>query len=194
MHQLDHVLANRKSPFALLNDGSGYHYTGAFTHPDTVTGQKLLQAIDEDVLNFINTAVDWDVAVNGTAAKRIKSLGRISADAKEATIRYLKAQFPTAKDRARIDTLTDVIGLTTKGNLHPWKHGFWGHRLDYTQNAGKRGATSEAWANFGAFFIRGDTEVLDALTQVMPKTVSAYQEVFNEVLEYAKTNTLTYKP
>ena len=194
MHQLDHVLASRKTDFALLDDGSGYHYKFAFTHPDTVTGKKLIAAIDEDVLNFINKAVDWDVATNGVYVKPLKSLGRISAEAKDATIRYLKHCYPTAKDRARIDTLTDAIGLTTKANLHPYKHGFWGHDAGYTKDAGKRGATSEAWANLGAFFIRNDTEVLDALTAVMPETVSTYKEVFDEVVEYAKTNSLTYKP
>ena len=125
--------------------------------------------------------------------QNIKTLGRISSDAKDATIRYLKTNYPTRKDRAKIDTLTDVIGLTTNGNLHPYKHGFWGHDAAYTKDAGNRGATSEAWANFGAFFIRNDTEVLDALTEVMPETVSAYKEVFDEVIEYAKTNALTYK-
>jgi SPP1 gp7 family putative phage head morphogenesis protein len=194
MHQLDHVLASRKTDFAALNDGSGYHYKFAFTHPDTVTGKKLIEAIDDDILNFINKAVDWDVSTNSAAVKRIKTLGRISSEAKEATIKYLKHRYPTAKDRARIDTLTDAIGLTTKANLHPYKHGFWGHDAGYTKDAGKRGATSEAWANLGAFFIRNDTEVLDALTEVMPKTVSAYKEVFDEVVEYAKTNALTYKP
>jgi hypothetical protein len=194
MHQLDHVLASRKTKFALLDDGSSYHYKFAFTHPDTMTGKKLIAAIDEDVLNFINNAVDWDVSTNGAAVKRIKTLGRISSEAKDSTIRYLKHLYPTAKDRARIDTLTDAIGLTTKANLHPYKHGFWGHDAGYTKDAGKRGATSEVWANLGAFFIKNDTEVLDAMTQVMPETVSAYKEVFDEVIEYAKTNALTYKP
>lgn len=193
MHQLDHVLANQKTDFALLDDGSGYHYKFAFTHPDTVTGKKLIAAIEDDVLHFINKAVDWDVATNGAKVKNIKTLGRISSDAKDATIRYLKTNYPTRKDRAKIDTLTDVIGLSTNGNLHPYKHGFWGHDAAYTKDAGKRGATSEAWANLGAFFIRNDTEVLDALTEVMPETVSAYKEVFDEVIEYAKTNALTYK-
>lgn len=193
MHQLDHVLASRKTDFALLDNGKG-HAFWAFTHPDTVTGKKLIAAIDDDVLNFINKAVDWDVATNGVSTKKIKTLGRISSEAKNATIRYLKTHYPTAKDRAMIDTVTDAIGLSTKGNLHPYKHGFWGHDAGYTKDAGKRGATSEAWANLGAFLLRGDTEALDAVRVLMPKTVSAYEDVFNEVMEYAKTNGLSYKP
>ena len=194
MHQLDHILATRKSPFAMLSDTNGRYCLSDITATTTVTGKRMIEAIDEDVLNLINEAVDWDVAVNGASVKQIKSLSRISSEAKDATIRYLKAYYPTAKDRASIDTLTDVIGLTTKGNLHPWSHGFWGHDKSYSKDRGKNGATSEAWANLGCFFLRNDTEVLDVLKQVMPKTVETYRSVFDEVMEYAKTNPLTYKP
>jgi uncharacterized protein YukE len=194
MHQLDHVLANRKSKFAVMDSDSRKHAFWAFTHPETVTGKKLIQAIDDDVLDIINNAVDWDIATNGVKAKRIKSLGRIPREAKDATIRYLKTHYPTPKDRALIDTVTDAIGLTTNGNLHPYSHGFWGHSQKYCKDTGKKGATSEAWANLGAFFIRNDTEALDAVQKLMPNTVSSYKEVFDEVIEYAKTNPLDYMP
>lgn len=194
MHQLDHVLANRKTDFAVFDDDSRKHAFWAFTHTNTVTGKKLIQAIDEDVLEIINKAVDWDVATNGVKASRIKSLGRISKEAKDATIRYLKTYYSTAKDRAMIDTVTDAIGLTTNGNLHPYSHGFWGHSQKYCKDTGKNGATSEAWANLGAFFLRGDTEALEAVQKLMPKTVSSYKEVFDEVVEYAKSNALDYLP
>ena len=193
MHQLDHILANRKTKFAILDSDPRKHAYWAFTHTDTVTGKKLIQSIDEDVLNLINNAIDWDVATNGVAVKHINSLARISSDAKDATLRYLKTHYPTPKDRAMIDTVTDAIGMTTKGNLHPWKHGFWGHDASYCKTGGKNGATSEAWANLGAFFIKNDTEALDAVQKLMPNTVSTYKGVFDEVMEYAKTNPLTYK-
>ena len=121
-------------------------------------------------------------------------VGRISKEAKDATIRYLKEHYPTRKDRALIDTVTDAIGLTTNGNLHPYSHGFWGHSQKYCKDKGKEGATSEAWANLGAFFIRNDTEALDAVQKLMPNTVSSYKEVFDEVIEYAKANPLDYVP
>ena len=194
MHQLDHILASRKSDFALLDDGSGFHYKFAFTHPDTVTGKKMIVAIDDDVLDLINKAVDWNVSTNGASVKHIKNLGRISSDAKDSLILYLKSHYPSAKDRALIDTVTDAIGMTTKGNIHPYKQGFWGHDLSYSKQKGKIGATSEAWANLGAFFLRGDTEALDAVRVLMPKTVSVYEDVFNEVMEYAKVNGLSYNP
>lgn len=194
MHQLDHILASRKSPFALMDGTNNKHAFWSFTHTDTVTGKKLIQAIDDDIVDLINKAVDWDVSTNGAAVKHIKSLGRISSDAKNATIRYLKTHYPTAKDRAMIDTVTDAIGLATKGNLHPYSHGFWGHSMDYCKQTGRNGATSEAWANLGGFFLRGDTEALEAVEKLMPKTVPTFKGVFDEVMEYAKTNTLTYNP
>jgi len=192
MHQLDHILARQKSPFALLDGTIDQYNLMAFTSPQTAVGKKMIAAIDDDVLEIINTAVEWDNAANGSSIKKIKSLGRISSDAKSATIKYLKAKYPTAKDRALIDTVTDAIGMTTSGNLHPYSKGFWGHKQKYCKDNGKTGATSEAWANIAGFLMRGETEALDAVKVLMPKTVETYIEVFNEVVDYAKSNTISY--
>lgn len=193
-HQVDHILASRKSSFALLANGSGKHAYWAFTETRTVTGQRLIKAIDEDVLNLINRAIDWNVATNGVSVKHIRSLSRISSDAKDSLLLYLSDHYSTPKARATIDTVTDMIGLTTGGNVHPYSYGFWGHTKSYCKQSGKDGATSEVWANMSAFYLRGDTEVLDALSQIIPNTVTTYGEVFNEVADYAKTNPLTYAP
>ena len=74
------------------------------------------------------------------------------------------------------------------------EYGFWGHDASYCKSTGKDGATSEVWANIGGFFMQNDTEVLDVLSQVMPHTVETYRGIFDEVMEYAKTNPLTYTP
>ena len=100
---------------------------------------------------------------------------------------------PTAKDRALIDTFTDAVGLTTKGNINPYGKGYWGHQLSYQKSRGKDGATSEVWANLGSFLFRGDTEALDALAPFMPNTIQTYSETLDEVLEYAKTHVIKYK-
>lgn len=192
MHQLDHILASQKSKFSLIDGTTDSFDTFEFTNPKTVTGKKMIQAIDDDVLELINTAIDWDVETNGVAAKHIKGLNRISSDAKDATIRYLRELCPTKKDKALIDTVTDAIGMTTKGNLHPYSKGFWGHDKAYCSQTGKSGATSEAWANLAGFMMRGDTEALEAVAKLMPKTVSTYQEIFDEVVEYAKLNPIHY--
>ena len=192
MHQLDHILGNTKSKFALV-DGTTDSYVMDFTNIRTASGKKMITAIDDDIVKLINTAVDWENSVSGGKIKRIKDLGRISSDAKRSVIRYLHHICPTAKDRALIDTVTDAIGMTTSGKIHPRSQGFWGHTMAYSKNNGKNGATSEAWANLAGFMLRGDTEALDAVKKLMPKTVETYQSIFDEVLEYAKTNDLKYK-
>lgn len=192
MHQLDHILATRKSDFSALLNGNG-HNKWAFTRTDTVIGKKMIEAIDDDVIGLINKAVDWDNTVNGVAGKYVKTLDRIPNDAKASVIKYLKSTYPTSKDRALIDTVTDAVGLTTKGKIHPYQHGFWGHDFTYTKGHGKDGATSEVWANLGGFLLKGDTEALEAVKAVMPRTVSVYEDVFKDVLEYAKSNGLSYE-
>ena len=192
MHQLDHILGNTKSKFALV-DGSADSYVMDFTQIRTACGRRMITAIDDDIVELINTSVDWKNAANGTNIKHIKDLGRISSDAKRSVIEYLKAQYPTAKDRALIDTVTDAIGMTTSGKIHPHSQGFWGHKMSYCKDKGKDGATSEAWANLAGFMLRGDTEALEAVRKLMPKTVDTYQDIFDEVLEYAKANDLKYR-
>ena len=193
MHQLDHILGNTKSPFALIDGMADQYATMEFTAIRTVTGKRMIQAIDDDIVDLINKAVDWDVVENGSAAKAIKSLDRIPRDTKSAIIRYLKANYPTPKDRALIDTVTDAIGMTTSGKIHPYSEGFWGHSSTYCKNGGKNGATSEVWANLGSFFLRNDTEAIEAVRKLMPNTVSTYKDIFDEVTEYAKTADLMYK-
>lgn len=192
MHQLDHILGNKKSKFALV-DGSADSYVVEFTQIRTPYGKRMITAIDDDIVELINTSVDWKNAANGTNIKHIKDLGRISTDAKRSLIEYLKAHYPTAKDRALIDTVTDAIGMTTSGKIHPYSQGFWGHKMAYCKSSGKNGATSEAWANIAGFMLRGDTEALEAVKKLMPKTIDTYQDIFDEVIEYAKTNDLKYK-
>lgn len=193
MHQLDHILGVKKSKFALVS-GTSDSFVMEFTQIRTAYGKRMIKAIDDDIVDLINKSIDWDNATNGLKMKHIKDLGRIPTDAKRSVIKYLTHHYPTAKDRALIDTVTDAIGMTTSGKIHPHSQGFWGHKMAYCKNNGKNGATSEAWANLAGFMLRGDTEALDAVRNLMPGTVSTYQDIFDEVVEYAKTEKLTYKP
>ena len=183
-HQLDHILGT-------TGDFGGRFVS--FTNSLTPYGSKMIAAIDQDVLDCVNKAVDWYNAQHGTAYKRIASLKRIGGDAKECFFSWLGHMAPTAKDRALIDTFTDAVGLTTKGNINPYGKGYWGHQLSYQKSRGKDGATSEVWANLGSFLFRGDTEALDALAPFMPKTIEAYSQTLDEVLEYAKTHVIKYR-
>lgn len=193
MHQLDHILGVKKSKFALVS-GTSDSFVMEFTQIRTAYGKRMIKAIDDDIVDLINKSIDWENATNGLKMKHIKDLGRIPTDAKRSVIKYLTHHYPTAKDRALIDTVTDAIGMTTSGKIHPHSQGFWGHKMAYCKNNGKNGATSEAWANLAGFMLRGDTEALDAVRKLMPETVSTYQDIFDEVVEYAKTEKLTYKP
>lgn len=183
-HQLDHILGT-------TGDFGGR--VRALSSTLTPYGSRMIAAIDQDVLNCVNQAVDWYNAQYGTAYKHIASLKRISGDAKDCFFSWLGQMAPTAKDRALIDTFTDAVGLTTKGNINPYGKGYWGHQLSYQKSRGKDGATSEVWANLGSFLFRGDTEALDALAPFMPNTIQTYSETLDEVLEYAKTHVIKYK-
>jgi SPP1 gp7 family putative phage head morphogenesis protein len=194
LHQMDNVLgAYQKSPFARsLADPK--KFTFKFTNTGSVTGSKMIQAIDDDVVNIINHAIDVKNATSGTKIKHLKNLNRISSDAKDAFIEWLKTDYPSAKDRASISVFTDAVGMTTKANLHLYSHGFWGHKADYCRNRGKDGATSEVWAELCSGLLRNDQEMIDAFTKLMPNTVKVYSETLNEVMEWAKTGSFSYTP
>lgn len=193
LHQIDDILGQyQKTPFAQsINNPKVYLYK--FTHTNSVTGQKMIQAIDDDVLTVINNAIDWKNATYNLNIKPLKGLNRISSDAKDAFIEWLKTNYPTKKDKAMISVFTDAVGLTTKGNLHPYKHGFWGHDASYTKDRGKDGATSEVWAELCSGLLRNDQEMIDAFTKLMPNTVQVYSDTLNEVMEWAKSGSFSYK-
>ena len=152
----------------------------------------MIQAIDDDVLNAINKAIDWKNATDGLNIKHIKTLNRISSEGKDAFLSWLKFNYPTSKDQALISVFTDAVGMTTKANLHPWKHGFWGHDATYCKNHGKDGATSEVWAELCSGLLRNDQEMIDAFTKLMPNTVKVYSDTLDEVMEWAKSGSFTY--
>lgn len=183
-HQLDHILGT-------TGDFGGR--VRALSSTLTPYGSRMIEAIDQDVLNCVNQAVDWYNAQYGTSYKHIASLKRIGTNAKDCFFSWLGQMAPTAKDRALIDTFTDAVGLTTKGNINPYAKGYWGHQLSYQKSRGKEGATSEVWANLGSFLFRGDTEALEALAPFMPNTIDTYSGILDEVLDYATTHVIKYK-
>jgi SPP1 gp7 family putative phage head morphogenesis protein len=192
LHQLDHILGYfKKSPFAQFASGSS-HFARDFTNIVTVTGSKMIEAIDSDIINAFNTAIDHCNSVNGTKIKRIKKLERIPSDAKDAFYSWMNENYKTTKQRAMISAFTDAVGMSTEARVPLYSQGFWGHRKDYCKQMGKSGATSEMWAELGAMLLRNDTEVLDELKVLMPNTVDTFSKVLDDVCEYAKTNEITY--
>jgi hypothetical protein len=140
----------------------------------------------------MNNAISWYDAENGTITKHITNLGRISGEAKDAFRAYLQHHYPTDRDKALIGIVTDAIGTSTGGRVHPYSWGFWGHRMDYCKKTVKNGATSETWASVSSAIWRDDTEELDAVRQLMPNTVDAFSQVFGEVLKYATSHRIKY--
>lgn len=127
-HQLDHILALNKTKFARTASGS---FADKFTHISTDYGKRMIQAIDDDILTAINKAVDWRNAervADGTEAtfKHLKNLDRISGDASDSLVYWLKQHYGTAKQKAQIDLFTDAVGLSTKNRIPLYSKGFWG--------------------------------------------------------------------
>lgn len=189
-HQLDDLL--RKTPLAVDKDGNAYSFY-KLTSVETEHGSKMINAIQNDVLNVINKAIDWENNRSGTKIKHLKNLNRISKDAHLSFFRYLKDTYPDAKKKAQISMFSDAFGMATKGRLSPHNNGFWGHDNAYCKDRGLSGATSEAWAEFGAYKFVYDEETKKIVEQLMPETITTYEGVYEKVIEYIKENDLKYK-
>lgn len=189
-HQLDHLL--EATGFAGSNNG--VNIRGAFTDIRTQKGAEMGDAIMKDVINVINRAIDENPATDGLKRTKVKSLGRISSDAKKALYVYLHRHYDTPAKRAQIAMFTDAMGLCTQDRLSPFKWGFWGHDSGYNKSRGISGATSETWANYGAVVMQEHEPTMELLRELMPETFKVYDRVFGEVLEFAAKHELEYQP
>lgn len=198
-HQLDHLLS--QTQFAALPSGANCPYKNSYTHftnSDTVIGKRMIESIDADVLSTINSSVDWRNQGRTESGlvpifKHSKSLERLSGEAGESLLYFLKAKYNTQKLQAQIYIFTDAVGLTTKNRISPYSNGFWGHNASYNKARGKDGAASETWATFGSLFFSADDEAKYIVKELMPKTWETYESVLNEILDYTITNKLEYK-
>lgn len=193
-HQLDHILGLNKTKFAETASGA---FADKFTNISTAYGKRMIQAIDDDILSAINKAVDWRNAervADGMEAtfKHLKNLERISGDASDSLVYWLKTNYGTVKKKAQIDLFTDAVGLSTKNRIPLYSKGFWGHTPSYNKERGKSGATSETWATFAALFNCGDAETISIVQELMPSTWATYSDIMKEVIEYAADNALKY--
>lgn len=193
-HQLDHILGLNKTKFAETASGS---FADKFTNISTAYGKRMIQAIDDDILSAINKAVDWRNAervADGMEAtfKHLKNLERISGDASDSLVYWLKTNYGTVKKKAQIDLFTDAVGLSTKNRIPLYSKGFWGHTPSYNKERGKSGATSETWATFAALFNCGDAETISIIQELIPSTWATYSDIMKEVIEYAADNALKY--
>lgn len=183
-HQLDHQLI-RIDKFS--KNGM------ELTDPQNSYGRRIADAIENDVIQFINKAADdFNAALpkedKSNIIPHVTSLDRLLMQHKMTTISYLQKNVVSEKEKALLSAFTDAIGLATKGRIHPYSHYFWGHKMDYCQERGLAGATSECWAEVGAFLFNHDQEPLNYLQKFCPNTISTITDVYNEVISYLAEN------
>ena len=155
-------------------------------------GKEMGEAIEKDILSFINSAITH-CNKNGDSYKPLKSLSRISGDAKLATIKYLNELTSDRADtvkKCQLGILTDAIGCYTKAGLHPFAHGYWGHRASYCKSVGKNGAVSETWATFCAMRVCGSKEEIEEVKRIMPETWKSMSKVYSKIATYLLTNNI----
>ena len=154
-------------------------------------GEKACDAVGDDILSFINKSIKWYNKENKTSFKDQTSLNRIAGDSKLATISYLQHLVKDdGVNSATISMLTDAIGCYTKGSIHPYSHGFWGHDKAYCKDGGKNMSVAESWATWNYIREAGTQEEKDIMESLMPVTYAYYSGVYSEVAKWLKKNTL----
>lgn len=196
LHQLDHILGNTTGH--LRSDDATQ--VSAWLGDPGIYGPRLQKAIEDDIIKFINDGIDRRNATSpGKKVSNVSSLNRLTAQQKAAFWDYLSVTVEgkdfkeTAKHKALISPFTDAVGLATSGKLNAYNNGYWGHKASYQKDRGISGATSECFAEIGAFLFTNDKEALDMCSKVMPGTVKEYKSVFKDIADFMKNNTIDYR-
>ena len=188
-HQLDHLLGK-------IEDIAGKNtYSRAFTNITTDTGKEIVEAIEKDILAFLNTAIQYSNDNEGQEYKPLKSMSRISKDARFAFNRYTKyltSGGTDKKTKCELGILSDAIGLFTGDKISPHSYGLWGHRSSYNKDRGKNGANSETWATFFAIRTCGSTDEVEFAKNIMPETWNCLDKVYHKIASHLKHNDLSY--
>ena len=154
-------------------------------------GEKACDAVADDILSFVNVSIKWYNKENQTNYKDQSSLNRISGDSKLATISYLRHLVDDEGINAvDLSILTDAIGCYTKGSIHPYAHGFWGHDKAYCKDGGKNMSVAESWATWNYIREVGSDEEKSLIKRLMPSTYGYYSGVYSEIAKWLKKNTL----
>ena len=185
-HQLDDIMS--LTPISVETSG---RIAGGLkiTNLNTLTGLKIKESIEKDVINVINKAIQEYNQDKGTAFKPIKNLDRISSDAKKAHIYFIKKNY---QNTAQIATYSDALGGITQGRMSPFKLGLWGHTDDYYKQRGLSVAGSEVWAEYGAYRYAFNDETKKITRELMPETFKTMDIIYNDITEYVKNNPLPY--
>ena len=196
-HQLDHLIGalRENNPFWESGDVPYSSIKDAFTAVTTKTGKMISDAIESDILEFLNTAISYCNDNEGTKYKALANLSRITSDSRYAFARYVNHLTSNGVDRkmtCQLGILSDAIGLHTKDKISPHSNGLWGHSGSYNKERGKSGATSETWATFCGLKMCGGTEEIETAKKVMPNTWGVLDGVFTDLAKWLTTNDLAY--
>lgn len=197
-HQLDNLLSKVSEFGEVVDDGAmSLLYAKDFTNCGTVSGVKITEAIEKDILSFINTAIQYTNGADEQEYKPLKSMSRISREARisfDRYVNYLTSNGADQKERCQLGMFTDAIGLFTKDNLsrNTLSCGGWGHRSAYNKERGKAGANSETWATFCAIRTCGSKEEVEYAKKTMPETWKCLDGIYHKVAVYLSKNDLSY--
>ena len=198
-HQLDHLLFNVSEITGKVDNPSVWDR--AFTASNTETGKLLQKAINEDCLEFVNSAImfynDENKGNGGKEVKLLNNFNRIPREVNYAFRSYIASLTSGGVDRkasCQLGIISDALGLWTKDRLGRNSGGvsLWGHDSKYNKDRDGDGSSSETWATFCALRTCGSEEEQRIAKTVMPKTWAAMDEVYHKVAEYVRKNKLSY--
>lgn len=192
-HQLDDIVSGIEK---IAGKTKQSFFDRAFTSSAFPTGKKIQDAIEKDLIKFVNTAIDYSNTKKGQSYKAINGLGRVTSDARYAFTRYmvhLTSGGMDSKTTCQLGVLTDAIGLFTKDKLGRNMLGFgWGHDSSYNKKRGRDGSASETWATFCALRVCGSKEEVDMMKMVMPETWDCMNKIYHEIAVYLEEHDLEY--
>lgn len=192
-HQLDDIVSGIEK---IAGKTKQSFFDRAFTSSTFPTGKKIQDAIEKDLIKFVNTAIDYSNTKEGQSYKAINGLGRVTSDARYAFTRYmvhLTSGGMDSKTTCQLGVLTDAIGLFTKDKLGRNMLGFgWGHDSSYNKRTGRDGSASETWATFCALRVCGSKEEVDMMKKVMPETWDCMNKIYHEIAVYLEEHDLEY--
>lgn len=192
-HQLDDIVSGIEK---IAGKTKQSFFDRAFTSSAFPTGKKIQDAIEKDLIKFVNTAIDYSNTKEGQSYKAINGLGRVTSDARYAFTRYmvhLTSGGMDSKTTCQLGVLTDAIGLFTKDKLGRNMLGFgWGHDSSYNKRTGRDGSASETWATFCALRVCGSKEEVDMMKKVMPETWDCMNKIYHEIAVYLEEHDLEY--
>ena len=190
LHQLDHILGITQGYGTYSDISKGERDAWGVATP---IGIRLKNAIQKDVLDFINVSIDYYNDEHGSKVSHIDSIDKpINGKVKSAFFEYLELVYGDSRSKASISAFTDAVGLSTRGRLNPYDNGYWGHTKKYNKETGINGTTSECLAEIGSHIMRSDEESLVVLRDVMPTSVAEYESVIHEIAQYVKTHKIHY--